>query len=48
VFNPIKTLTFDVETTVVYRQGDPYKTAYGWIRPNVKAQCSLFTYRCNM
>jgi len=24
--------------------GVPYKTAYGWNRPNVKAQCSLFTY----
>jgi len=26
--------------------GVPYNTAYGWNRPNFKAQCSLFTYTC--
>jgi len=25
--------------------GVPYNSAYSWNRPNVKAQCSLFTYK---
>ena len=26
----------------------PYNTAYGWNRPNVNAQCSLFTYTISL
>ena len=28
--------------------GVPYNTVYGWNRPSVKAQCSLFTYKLQL
>jgi len=45
VLNPIESTTCSRDTTVVYSQEYPMTlTVYGWNMPNVKAQCSLFTY----
>jgi len=43
VLNQVESTEYSRATTLVHTRV-LYNTAYGWNRPILKAQCSLFTY----